>query len=101
MLRCSSYTKEIGGETINIRKDTPNKQYGILIKLLIWLSGGKHGKLTVDWIEGTNVYVEDTEAKIIRGEKIVIGPRCRVESIEYSESLDIDAQAEVLSHNRI
>lgn len=95
----SCYAREIGGETIMVRGSA--SPTGILVRLYRWLFGGKIGQLRSDLIEGTEVYVEETEAKMIRGNKIVIGPNCRIEKIEFSDSLDVHVSSVVLSENKI
>lgn len=100
-LRNRSFSKEIGGETIKIIKSDSSRESGVLKKLMIWLLGSGNGTLTTDLIEGTNVYAEETKAKIIRGDNVEIGPNCHVESVEYSNSINIDPTSVVLNQNMI
>lgn len=48
-----------------------------------------------DVIEGDEIYLEKTEASTIRGKNIVIGPGCKIESIEYSDELQIHDESKV------
>jgi cytoskeletal protein CcmA (bactofilin family) len=51
--------------------------------------------LTVETIEGNNIHLEATRAGTVRGRQVTIGPGCRIEVVEYAESLHIDPQADV------
>jgi cytoskeletal protein CcmA (bactofilin family) len=59
------------------------------------------GSLTAEVIEGDKIYLESTKAKIVRGKKIVIGPDCEIDSIEFEESLEIDEYSRVSNQTRI
>ncbi|MGD6830967.1 hypothetical protein ACQCT5_02300 [Sutcliffiella halmapala] len=69
----TSRIKEIGGETIRIKGK--------------WLNffGGQN-RLMVESIEGDNIYLEHTTAKIVRGNHITLGPGCDIEVVEYQSS---------------
>ena len=54
--------------------------------------------LSTDSIEGDEVYLEGVDSKTVRGGRVKIGPRCRIESVEYAESLQIDPNAVVKRH---
>lgn len=82
---------EIGGETISVYSH--HSQPG-LIRALLSLFQGQH-MLTSDLIEGTNVYLENTRAKIVRGGQVKIGPGCQIERVEYMDSLDVSPEARV------
>lgn len=70
-----SSADEIGGETINIRKKPS------------FLGFNKHlGKLMTNLIEGDHIYLENTVAKIVRGNSIELGPGCEIGTVEYKES---------------
>jgi len=59
------------------------------------------GILETDSIEGDEIYLESTQAKIVRGKRIVIGPGCEIESIEYEESIELDESSTVEQTTRI
>ncbi len=46
-------------------------------------------------IEGDDVYLEATHATAVRGRRVVIGPGCVIQEVEYSETLQIDPSAQV------
>lgn len=56
---------------------------------------GGYGTLEADTIEGDEIHLESTRAKVVRGKRVVIGPDCEIERVEYEESLDVDESAEV------
>ncbi|WP_040212920.1 polymer-forming cytoskeletal protein [Clostridium polynesiense] len=83
--RCAA--REIGGEIINIRKGTSRK--GLMFSIFGSLFD-QEGSLKSEVIEGDEIYLENTEAKIVRGSKVIIGPGCSIEGIEYKDTLEID-----------
>jgi len=56
---------------------------------------GGHNELKVDIIEGDDVYLENTIAKIVRGDNINLGPGCKIELVEYKNNFKQDKAAEV------
>lgn len=92
--------KEIGGEEIWVRN---GHSFSFLAKLISpFLSNGKEfDKLTADLIEGTIVSLEFTSAKVVRGNKITIGPDCVVQEVEYTDELEIDSRAVVHKQTKI
>lgn len=89
MLAGHSRVREIGGENITIGTRIHNG--------ISWGLGLFHrtGSLETDSIEGDNVHVEATSAGVVRGRRIEIGPNCRIDRIEYAESLAIDNSSNV------
>lgn len=78
--------KEIGGKDINVHMDRAKAKIGIL---------GKPVRLTSDCIEGDNICLEYTYAKVVRGNNIKIGPGCRIELAEYTGKFEKADNAEV------
>ncbi|HBU83384.1 MAG TPA: hypothetical protein DEF35_17340 [Paenibacillus sp.] len=93
-LHTSSSAKEIGGERIDIRR---KEQTGF------WKSIGLGGipSFKTSLIEGDEIVLEDTEADIVRGNKVHIGRGCNVRVVEYSGELEVDPDAKVGSSQRI
>ncbi len=79
--------REIGGEQIIVTLGS----CGFL--------GFGRGILQTESIEGDEIYLEATHAGVVRGKRVTIGPGCRIDHVEYSESLKIDPEAEVTRHN--
>jgi cytoskeletal protein CcmA (bactofilin family) len=57
--------------------------------------GQMAGSVEADTIEGDEIFLENTRARIVRGKKITIGEGCEIETVEYTESLDISPSAQV------
>jgi cytoskeletal protein CcmA (bactofilin family) len=90
--------KEIGGENIIVRKNI--ETYGVK-KLIKFLASQSNDYLTADVIEGDKIYLEYTQAKVVRGNTIEIGPGCNIDRIEYKENLEIDESAKVGSQQKM
>lgn len=84
-----SQVRTIAGETIRtrIRSDW---MYWLLSKL----GSRTTPVLQVDTLEGDDLELVHTHAKIIRGHHVRLGPGCQVERVEY-EKLDLHPDAEV------
>lgn len=88
-----SYAGEIGGEKIAVRKHEGG------IWFLRWLWGGEQ-RLETNSIEADEIYLEATIAKTVRGKRVTVGPECRIDRVEYSESLQIDPKSTVKEQGR-
>ncbi len=76
--------REIGGENIEVRIGG-----GLSIRKFIGsLFPGLplNPVLVTDTIEGDDVYLENTTAKVVRGENVKIGPGCQIGVVEYKSS---------------
>ncbi|KMK75606.1 polymer-forming cytoskeletal protein [Alkalihalobacillus pseudalcaliphilus] len=82
-----SYVKEIGGEIISVTRTKSN----LLDRLFKPLAK----ELTAEVIEGDKVEIEYTQADVVRGNHIKIGPGCKVDLVEYKGELDIHDNASV------
>lgn len=56
---------------------------------------GHHGSLEAETIEGDDIYLEATKAQVVRGRRIIIGEGCEIDTVEYSDSLEVDESATV------
>lgn len=93
-----SRAREIGGEKITVKR---MGRFGLRgLKNFIWPHGYDKG-LNTDVIEGDDVYLENTHAKVVRGNNIELGPDCEIELVEYNESFKQDENAVVGTHRRI
>nr|WP_319373036.1 polymer-forming cytoskeletal protein [uncultured Methanobacterium sp.] len=86
-----SKVNEIGGSDISVKKSGKLSFLGIKNNIM---SDGKN-ELTADVIEGDNVYLENTNARVVRGNNITIGPGCNIELVEYKENFKTDEKSEV------
>ncbi|MGO4369838.1 hypothetical protein [Paenibacillus sp. 2TAB19] len=82
---------EIGGERISIRKGSSKG----LLKWLKTLPVPFSDKLSVHTIEGDDIHVEYTKAKVVRGNNVTIGAGCEIELVEYKEKFVQDKSAHV------
>jgi len=91
--RCEA--REIGGERIEVRRGGWHQRGLILDGLIRIFTGSSTSLLQCQVIEGDAVHLEDTEADVVRGKRIVIGPGCDIKTVEYSEELSVDEDAKV------
>lgn len=56
---------------------------------------GGAGTLRADSIEGDEIYLESTRAKVVRGKRVLIGPDCEIDRVEYEEEFHVHDEAEV------
>ncbi|AAK76782.1 cytoskeletal protein CcmA (bactofilin family) [Clostridium acetobutylicum] len=82
--------KDIGGENITVKLGS-----GHFIHEMMNLFFTR-GRLVTSIIEGDNIYLEHTDAKIVRGNNITIGPNCNIENIEYKNQLNMDQSCKAL-----
>ncbi|HTY10416.1 MAG TPA: hypothetical protein VMF88_05040 [Bacteroidota bacterium] len=73
--------KEIGGETINVRRGNTFRLGRLINSLLFSLD--LQGGLSTDTIEGDDIHLEDTKAKAVRGNNVSIGNGCDIALVEY------------------
>lgn len=90
---CSA--REIGCDRMRV-VTTP---MSLFWKAFSWLSEtlgfGKRGALTAEVIEGTELDLNLTRARIVRGNRVRIGPGCAVDLVEYTEEAFVDDDASV------
>ena len=86
--RCRA--REIGGGKIDVRKFGGN----FLAEMLkyIFVQGET---LVTSVIEGDDIYLESTTAKIVRGNNVTIGPNCNIEIVEYRNTVIVDKESKV------
>jgi len=74
--------KEIGGQTITVRGSR-----GSLVSSL--LKPFKKTQLITDLIEGDQINLKSTSAKIVRGRNVKIGPDCNIGVVEYTGDISV------------
>ncbi|MFC7442912.1 polymer-forming cytoskeletal protein [Laceyella putida] len=89
--------KEIGGETIRIEKD------GLDFSLFKWLKSILHytNELVADTIEGDDIYLENTKAKVVRGNNVIIGSGCQIDLVEYKDQFEQKEDTVVKEHKKV
>ena len=81
---CSA--SEIGGEKIDIRTGGTS---GLREFLGSFFSGWPlKTVLSTETIEGDDIYLENTTAKVVRGSNIRIGPGCQIDVVEYKNTFE-------------
>ncbi|KGA96681.1 hypothetical protein AJ85_17975 [Alkalihalobacillus alcalophilus ATCC 27647 = CGMCC 1.3604] len=90
-----SYAKEIGGEKITVQKI--GSLSGFLDRFLKPLAK----ELTAEMVEGDAIELEYTKAKVVRGNKVKIGPGCIIDLVEYKEDVSIHADAQVKEKRKV
>ncbi|GAX89416.1 hypothetical protein EFBL_1034 [Effusibacillus lacus] len=98
------FTKELGGEEIQVSFSDSNifGLFGnLLVKPVLRLFKRGYNQLTAELIEGTTISLEHTNAKTVRGDKVTIGPKCKIELVEYKESITIHPKAIVKQHLKV
>ncbi len=79
--------KEIGGERIHVK-----------LPFRIFSSSKL---LTVEVIEGDDIHLEYTNAKIVRGNRVWVGMGCEIGLVEYKEDFNQDKKAKVTEAKKI
>lgn len=89
---------EIGGGTVSVKRQATSQLnlFGISINL-----NNPIGALEANTIEAMNISLENTTAKIVRGETIEIGEGCHIERVEYSSSLILAEGAQVVEQIKV
>ena len=93
-----SEAREIGGEKITVKRE--GRFIFPRIEKMI-TPFGFNTCLICDVIEGDEIYLEYTTAKIIRGNNIELGPGCEIETIEYKDSYKQDEKALVTNYKKM
>lgn len=93
---CSA--KEIGGEKIEVR------EFGggvfMFNKIINLLFNHTHC-LKTELIEGDDIYLEYTVAKVVRGNNITLGKGCLIDTVEYKGELKVIDDAKVSNQVKI
>lgn len=64
-------------------------------RLLAFLNSSHAPILTADLIEGDNIILEKTHAKMVRGKNVHIGKGCKIGVLEYTESYACDPSSSI------
>jgi len=92
--------KEIEGDKIDVRKGTTSVISDV-IKSIFLCRDIFSAKLTSDIIEGDDIYLEYTKAKVVRGNDVKIGPGCEIDLVEYTGQFEQSEKATVIESKRI
>lgn len=95
-----SRVSEIGGDKITIGKGS-NSSVAQMIKFFFVPSNFQNGMLEADSIEGDEIRLTHTKAKVVRGKNVVIGDGCVIDLVEYKENLHIHGRSSVKEKRKI
>ncbi|MBU3142734.1 polymer-forming cytoskeletal protein [Clostridium sp. CF012] len=90
--------QEIGGEHIEIRVSPLDNSF---IRKVIDKMFNSKGMLTTALIEGDEIYLQNTNAKIVRGNTITIGEGCNIGLVEYSGEIIISSDSIVGEQKKV
>ncbi|WP_442604236.1 polymer-forming cytoskeletal protein [Paenibacillus sp. KN14-4R] len=91
-LHGDAHVREIGCDQIEVRRNL----LGISVfKMIKTLFQSYHNELHVNTIEGDEIYLEYTKAKVVRGTNVTIGPGCEIDLVEYKGRYEQDKGADV------
>lgn len=96
-LYASCEAKEIGGGTIRILKPVMVSPFSKFIRSIL----PKINVLTAETIEGDDIHLENTRAKVVRGTNVTIGSGCIIDIVEYKQHFDQDKNANVMKSRRV
>jgi len=91
--------REIGGSSISVRLDT-REHWGVG-NLFRGLLPNHHHHLVTDSIEGDEISLENTQARVVRGKRVTIGPGCDIALVEYTERYQQDEGAQVTEQRQV
>lgn len=92
------HAEEIGGGRIEVWQSSFGKR-NLLVKALTSLliinigAAGSRTRFRTVSIEGDDVSLENTWAETVRGKRVRIGRRCRIDEVEYEETLVVHRNA--------
>lgn len=94
-----SKVKEVGGGQIKIKR-LP-KLLNEFKNMVNYFKSDELPILTAETIEGDDIHVEYTNADLVRGDHVTIGPGCQIKRVEYRESFYQDPSARIESQQKI
>ncbi|CAM2936067.1 polymer-forming cytoskeletal protein [Paenibacillus sediminis] len=83
-----SQAKDIGVEKITVKKGGRRRFFEQITPVLA-------SRLEANVIEGDEIYLEYTHANTVRGNRVTIGPGCRIKLVEYKEEFKQDPSSQV------
>lgn len=93
----TSKAREIGGDMITAKVGSK----GLSVLRTIFTLGTHTPRLEADSIEGSNVWLEQTRARVVRGQNVTLGDGCDIALVEYSGTLHKTGSARVGEERKI
>jgi cytoskeletal protein CcmA (bactofilin family) len=88
----NSHAREIGGGTIHVCVE---KNAFLGLHAVIHALFSHADSLTAESIEGDEIHLEHTKAKVVRGNNVTLGPGCEIGLVEYKTGFDKADDAKV------
>lgn len=89
----NSRVHEVGGEKVQVKP---------LGMFHLGFFGFNHAKrLVSDTIEADRIELSNTTARIVKGNQVIIGPGCNIETVEYRDSLEVDDNSAVKNQVKV
>lgn len=82
----NSNVEEIGATNIEILRRYRKTN---IVSLIAKAMGNNFGTLTTKVIEADEIYLENTNAEVVRGKNVVIGDGCNINLVEYKNEIKI------------
>ena len=98
LLGLKSKAREIGGEKISV---TVGLTHGLAVIKSIMTIGIFNPALEAEIIEGDEIMLENTAAKIVRGNNVMIGAGCDIGTVEYKNSFVKNGDARVGTETKV
>lgn len=86
--------KEIGGGRITVRRSR-----WAAVKQMF--KPHEVAELKTDWIEADHIYLDHARVNCVRGNHVIIGPGCRIDTVEYRDTLQISKGSTVLEQKKM
>lgn len=96
--RCTA--NEIGGEKISVIKGSKN-YFNKIIKSIFSSFNFFDVRLITNSIEGDEIYLEYTKAKVVRGDRVRIGPGCEIDTVEFKNLYEKNENSVVKENKKI
>jgi cytoskeletal protein CcmA (bactofilin family) len=94
------HAAEIGGEKINVRRGHEGP-IGKIASAFFDTVGFNKAILVAETIEGDDIYLEYTSAKVVRGGRVTLGKGCEIDRVEYRTDYKASDGTSVLQHVKI
>ncbi len=89
-----SEVHDIGGTEIRIlTREAGTSRTGGVLAAISDLFGVRLGRVKADTVEGDKLELDALDAKVVRGREIFVHAGCRIDRVEYAETLDVEEGA--------
>ncbi|HUI30757.1 MAG TPA: polymer-forming cytoskeletal protein [Candidatus Acidoferrales bacterium] len=95
----ASRAREIGGQEIEIKAGSAFGFKKFLSSLFPMWQMNRY--LSVETIEGDNIYLENVTVKVVRGGNVKVGPGCQIDKVEYKNTFYKDRDSSVKENKKV